>query len=88
MHYEGYHERGHLGQRRPLLLSLFNASSLNNITTKIKNCKRKDKDTLSYAFISRISDSLHCTDLFMPVPLNSRKHATVDLIVLCHKIQF
>ena len=82
MHYEGCHKRGHLGQRRPLLLSLFNASSLNNITTrsKDKNSKRKDKDTLSYAFISRISDSLHCTDLFMPVPLNSRKHATVDLI--------
>ena len=48
---------------------------------KIKNSKRKDKDTLSYAFISRISDSLHCTDSIMPVPLNSRDiHTPVDLI--------
>ena len=39
MHYEGYHERGHLGQGRPLLLCLFNASSLNNISTRSKDKK-------------------------------------------------
>ena len=54
MHYEGY-----LGQGRPLLLCLFNASTMKILlhVPKIKNCKRKDKDTFSYAFISRISDS-------------------------------